>query len=508
MQDSSKKSNSFSIAIATSLIAFLVVGAFRYSPSFRSLVLSGADVAVPQPESDEQSLAQGPSETDDQSERDPLLVRASGALQTASGVRVGAVRTIPWSDDRLIPAKLELDPARHYAVTAPADVIVEELICPLGKKVHRGEPLLEMSSSQLTTLRGGLMRQQLLTQKAQRSVDWHREIEKRVKEIIEKIEATSDNPSRDWLPPPSVQTADYGAKILSAYAKYWAAMQFSQISERAVNSGVMAEKAVIERTTDRETAKAMLRGAIEQSRFDVEQAILAAESDLAAAEGALQSIQADMRRYLGLKKWDDAVAAKPIDSLLPDRFVHYSPGDGIVLERYFANGERAATGELVVLVADIDSLWCVGDLRQGDWDLLQLHEGDEVSAEIVGLESLGRVAAKIEMVGGTVQSNSGSIRLTASIANQERRFRPGMIARLILNRPTKAMVVPLNAIFSNDGVDYLVKQESKDEFRLVPIKVGRRSNDMAEINEGASDGWNILVSGVFPIASQAFLEKE
>ncbi len=439
---------------------------------------------------------------------DPLSIHVSTGLQRTSGVRLGSIQASQWNDDRQIPAKLELDPARHYAVTAPADVIVEELSRPLGQSIRRGEPLLEMSSSQLTTLRGGLMRQQLLTKKAKRSVEWHREIEMRVKEIIEKIEATSDKPSRDWLPPPSVQTADYGAKILSAYAKYWAATQMSQISERAINSGVMAEKAMIERTTDREGARAVLRGAIEQSRFDIQQAILAAESDLAAAEGALQSIQSDMRRYLGMKTWDEKLATKPMNEQLPDRFVHFSPGDGIVLERYFANGERASTGELVVLVADITSLWCVGDLRQRDWDLLQLCAGDAIAAEIVGLESLGHIPAKIEMVGGTVQSATGSIRLTASIANQDLRFRPGMIARLILSRPRDGIVVPTGAVFSNDGKDYLVRQESDEEFRLVPIKVGRRQQTKVEIAEGAEIGWTILVDGVFQIASQAFLEKE
>ena len=121
----------------------------------------------------------------------PLSIHVSTGMQRASGVRFGSVQVSDWNEDRLIPAKLELDPARHYAVTAPADVIVEELSRPLGQTIRRGEPLLEMSSSQLTTLRGGLARQQLLTMKAQRSVEWHRAIEKRVSEIIEKIEATS-----------------------------------------------------------------------------------------------------------------------------------------------------------------------------------------------------------------------------------------------------------------------------------------------------------------------------
>ena len=209
-----------------------------------------------------------------------------------------------------------------------------------------------------------------------------------------------------------------------------------------------------------------------------------------------------------MKTWDEKLASQPINAQLPDRFIHHSPGEGIVLERYFANGERASMGELVVLVADIASLWCVGDLRQRDWDLLQLNAGDAIEAEIVGLESLGRIQAKIEMVGGTVQSATGSIRLTASIANHDLRFRPGMTARLMLARPKSGIIVPVGAVFANDGTDYLVRKESDEEFLLVPIRVGKRQQATVEIAEGAETGWTILVDGVFQIASQAFLEKE
>ena len=139
---------------------------------------------------------------------------------------------------------------------------------------------------------------------------------------------------------------------------------------------------------------------------------------------------------------------------------------------------------------------------------LRLKAGDEIEAEIVGLESLGHLPARIEMLGGTVKPMTGSIPLTASIANNDLKLRPGMQSRLILRRPTEAIVVPANAVFSNDGIDYVVKQESSETFRLVPVKTGRRIRNEVEILEGAEIDWMILIDGVFPIASQAFLEKE
>jgi multidrug efflux pump subunit AcrA (membrane-fusion protein) len=352
------------------------------------------------------------------------------------------------------------------------------------------------------------MRQQLLTEKAKRSVAWHREIQTRIEQVIKSIQQSIEMPNREWSIPSTENTAEYGAKIVSAYAKFWAATQISRISERASNAGVLAERSMVERLTERESASVNLQGAIEQSRFEIQQAILTAESEMAAAEGALQSIQSDMRKYLGMKIWNDSDAQHLPHAEAPDRFIHRSPGSGTVLERYFANGERAATGELVVLVADISKLWLVGDLRQQDWDLLQVKPGDAVQAEIVGLESLGLQPATIEIIGGIVQLNSGSIRLTASIANHESQLRPGMIARLILDRPMTGIRIPASSVFSNDGVDYVLEKTIEHECTLRPVDLGPRRQDSVQVLSGLRADATIMIEGVFPIASQAFLDKE
>ncbi len=429
-------------------------------------------------------------------------------IASSTDIRWQRIDNTEWNEERVIPARLELDPGRHYAVTAPADVIVEELIAPLGSHIERGEPLVEMSSSQITTLRGGLARQQLLYDKAKQSVSWHKSIQSHVEAIVAQIYLVMDNLDSEWQTPNTDQSGEFGAKIVSAYAKYWATSQISKISQRASNAGVVAEKSIVERLTDRESAKANLKGAIEQARFEVQQAILAAESELAAAEGSLQSMQSDLRKYLGLKTWDNSIATTVPRPELPDRFVHRSPGNGTVLERYFANGERASMGELIILIADISKLWLVGELRIQDWDLLQLHSGDSVQAEIIGMDSLDRLPASIEMVGGIVQSNSGSVRLTASLLNPDQRLKPGMVARLIMSKSAQGIRIPATAIFSNDGVDYVVTRKPSNEVTLARVSIGSRKQDAVEILEGLHAGDDIMVTGVFPVASQAFLQKE
>ncbi len=87
---------------------------------------------------------------------EPLVIRVNAEKRRAAGVEVGKITTGPWTDSVVLPAKLELDPDRHFAITAPVDVIVEDL---LFRSVHPSKPavpLLRLSAPEITQLRGQL----------------------------------------------------------------------------------------------------------------------------------------------------------------------------------------------------------------------------------------------------------------------------------------------------------------------------------------------------------------
>ncbi len=79
----------------------------------------------------------------------PLAIRVNMEKRRAAGVEVGKITTGPWTDSTMLPAKLELDPDRHFAITAPVDVIVEDLLIPLGSSVEAGSPLLRLSAPEI-----------------------------------------------------------------------------------------------------------------------------------------------------------------------------------------------------------------------------------------------------------------------------------------------------------------------------------------------------------------------
>jgi len=468
------------------------------------------------------------------------------------GISVGTIDAEPWVDERMVQAKLELDPGKHYIVTAPSDLIVEELLVPLGTWVEAGEPLIRLSSSPVSLLRSNLVRQKILAARAMDSLTWHRNINTEVNGLVTRIRESVDSGKSLEDLQSSLPTADYGAKIIAAFARYRSAERVLSQTTQFADTGVLSRKSIIERESEREAAKALLQGAIEQSQFDIRQAILQAEAEQASAQGALENQNAELRKYLGLRPSASMNEMElERDSLAsvgtPDQFVHRSPGSGIVLERYFANGERASTGDNLLLIADTSKLLLVGDLRQQDWDLLGMQKGDIVMAEIIGMENEGRLQGSIEMLGGRVGENSGGIRMTASLPNEKLKLRPGMIARLLPRKGEMTHSLPSAAVFSNDGVDYVLRLvpipepiakvaddakqitasnrsfppvadaggaernhalQKSDMFEIVAIECGRRTKDRVEVIHGLNPDDTVMFNHVFELASEAFLERE
>ena len=514
-----------------------------------------AYVVVGQRETQTQELSKSKplqKETSSSETSAPKSITLTKERRESMGIAVGKMFVEPWIDEKIIQAKLELDPGKHYVVTAPSDLIVEELLVPLGTWVEAGAPLIRLSSSPVSLLRSNLVRQKILANRAMDSLIWHRNVNSEVNALIVRIRESVDlgKPLEDLQ---SIQpTADYGARIIAAFARYRSAERLLSQTTQFADTGVLSRKSIIERESEREAAKALLQGAIEQSQFDIRQAILQAEAEQASAQGALENQNAELRKYLGLRpsarRNEAEIESDGIASPgAPDQFIHRSPGSGTVLERYFANGERAAMGENLLLVADTSTLWLVGELRQQDWDLLEMKKGEPVQAEIMGMESEGRLQATIQMISGRVVENSGSIRMTALLPNTNLKLRPGMIARLLPRKAEMTRSLPSQAVFSNDGVDYVLRlstspqpialatgdakhhvvldEKAKPEsgvhgveepqtlnatnrFEIAVVECGRRTKDRIEVLGGLGVDDLIMFDHVFELASEAFLERE
>jgi len=104
---------------------------------------------------------------------------------------------------------------------------------------------------------------------------------------------------------------------------------------------------------------------------------------------------------------------------------------------------------------------------------------------------------KLTFLDNSVQDNTGTIKLRATLSNGDRRFWPGRFAkiRLILQTQRNAVLVPASApqLSAKGSFVYVIKPDLSAELRLV--KVGQQQDDLVVISEGLKADERVVVNG-------------
>jgi len=106
-------------------------------------------------------------------------------------------------------------------------------------------------------------------------------------------------------------------------------------------------------------------------------------------------------------------------------------------------------------------------------------------------------SGQLSFLDNAVQAGSGTVRLRASIPNQDHRFWPGRFVRvrLVLERIQDAVLVPAAAtqLSAQGPYVYVVKDDSTAELR--PVVPGQRQGDRIVIQKGLQAGEKVVVVG-------------
>jgi membrane fusion protein, multidrug efflux system len=104
---------------------------------------------------------------------------------------------------------------------------------------------------------------------------------------------------------------------------------------------------------------------------------------------------------------------------------------------------------------------------------------------------------KLTFLDNSVQDGTGTVKLRATIANDDRRFWPGRFAniRLILGIQQSAVLIPAEAMqmSAKGSFVYVIKQDSVADLR--PVTVGQRQGDLVVVSKGINSGERVVTSG-------------
>tara|TARA_R110002167_G_scaffold43085_5_gene130476 strand:- start:1818 stop:3173 length:1356 start_codon:yes stop_codon:yes gene_type:complete len=176
---------------------------------------------------------------------------------------------------------------------------------------------------------------------------------------------------------------------------------------------------------------------------------------------------------------------------------------GAVLSDNFRQGQRLASGDTLIELADEQTLWV--EARLAPTMQLDIPVGS-VAQLIVGDTSY---TAKVTQKAHTIDPITRTRIVRLQVENDEHNLHPGLFADVYFSFATEQQVfaVPEEALMRGSDGDWQVFVEENGEYKGVEIELGRTfshadtSQKMREIS-GISAGTNVVVKGAFYVAAE------
>lgn len=171
-----------------------------------------------------------------------------------------------------------------------------------------------------------------------------------------------------------------------------------------------------------------------------------------------------------------------------------APMAGAVLELATRLGQPVEAGQVVARLGQTDHLEVVAPVNEMDVPSIQIGQAVRVEADAVRDQTFeGTVTAVAPR--GSREQNVATFNVTISLANPDQRLRPGMTAtaEILLDRLEDVVQVPLEAIVRDGEQDVVVVVEPDGMARVVPVTLGLRNDQAAEVKEGLTGDETLAV---------------
>ena len=254
------------------------------------------------------------------------------------------------------------------------------------------------------------------------------------------------------------------------------------------------------------------RIAVDQARLTLEQAEVKArlsEANYRRSQGLVeqklispqehdQTALANETDALGLKvaaqQRDGAVSRLEASRLQLDYTEIRSSIDGLITRRMIDVGGRVNVNESLFDVEDVNPLWARIYLPERELSQIRLGQPAELRMQAFPNETF---TGSIKMISPTVDSESGTIKVTLEIARHRNVLRPGMFGTVHIATETRpsALVIPKRAIVRERDEDRVFIVDAEGRARKRTVEIGFREENDLEVTSGLSEGEAIVTVG-------------
>lgn len=242
------------------------------------------------------------------------------------------------------------------------------------------------------------------------------------------------------------------------------------------------------------TEKLVALGAASRQELEEITAVHAAhETEVAAARQRLLLLGLPPERVTALRGADEIVS----EVVVP------APGAGTVVARAVNPGQVVSAGQELFVVADLSTVWVIGDLYEKDF--ASVRTGAEA---IVTVPALPPIRGRVAYIDPRVDPAARTAKVRVEVANPAGALRLGMFVSVsftVLSTAGAVAFVPRAAIqaIGNRSVVYVAADGDEGRFIERAVTVGTPVGDAVEVIVGLKPGERVVSEGSFFLRAEA-----
>jgi cobalt-zinc-cadmium efflux system membrane fusion protein len=173
-----------------------------------------------------------------------------------------------------------------------------------------------------------------------------------------------------------------------------------------------------------------------------------------------------------------------------------APISGIVLDVGTGAGELQRSldnATPIATLADIHSVWVVGDLYPRDQTLVRV--GQPASITVTGYPGLV-LHGKVQNISDAVDPVTLTLKVRVVLDNPGYRLKPDMFANMTLTTETHdVVVVPATAVIRNGNENFVFIETSPGKYDRRNVTLGSSESGNDEVTQGLAEGDKVVTTG-------------
>jgi cobalt-zinc-cadmium efflux system membrane fusion protein len=278
------------------------------------------------------------------------------------------------------------------------------------------------------------------------------------------------------------QHVERGQVVATVYSTELAAVQSAFL--KSLTESQQADRAV---ARARQLLEAGVIGSAELQRREAE-----------AAQHATEV--ASLRKQMHILGMSDEAIARLESSRSIESVTHVvAAAAGLVLQRPVTQGQVVQPAETLCVLADLSSVWLVAEVPEEHAKALRL--GKRVQAEIPALDET--VSGTLTYISATVNPETRTIMARMDLANPQRRYKPAMLANmLLLDGGERRLVVPNGAVVREGDQESVFVQVAPGRFALRRVSLGDEAGEQRAVLAGLAASDTIVIEGAFHLNNE------